>query len=77
MAGFQMSEFAHPWIYTLARADLEASFLAPIVEVLYRLAMEPSSLSDINPEHIYLNNPIWQCPYIFKADGSILLRCPD
>lgn len=77
MAGFQMSELAHPWIYTLARADLEAEFSAPIVEALYRLALAPGSLSDIDPEHIYLNNPIWQRPYILRPDGSLFAALPQ
>lgn len=76
-AGFQMSELAHPWIYTLARADLEAEFQEPIVEALYRLALAPGSLSDIDPEHIYLNNPIWQRPYIVRADGSLFVALPQ
>jgi hypothetical protein len=76
-AVFQMSEFAHPWIYTLTRADLEAEFAAPITEALFRLAIEPGSLSDINPEHIYLNNPIWQRPYILRADGSLFVALPQ
>jgi hypothetical protein len=77
LAGFQMSELAHPWIYTLVRADLEAEFPAPIVEVLYHLAIAPGSLSDIDPEHIYLNNPIWQRPYIHRADGSLFVALPQ
>jgi hypothetical protein len=72
-----MSELAHPWIYTLARADLEAEFSAPIVEALFRLAIAPGSLSDINLEHIYLNNPIWQRPYIVRADGSLFAPLPQ
>ncbi|MGJ0391549.1 MAG: hypothetical protein ACR650_02120 [Methylocystis sp.] len=77
MAGFQMSELAHPWIYTLARDDLEAEFPAPIVEVLYGLAIAAGSLSDIDPEHIYLNNPIWQRPYILQTDGSLFVALPQ
>jgi hypothetical protein len=77
MAGFQMSELAHPWIYKLARAELEAEFPLPIVEILYRLAIAPGSLSDIDPEHIYLNNPIWQRPYILRADGSLFVALPQ
>jgi hypothetical protein len=76
-AGFQMSELAHPWIYTLARADLEAEFSPAIVEALFRLAISPGSLSDINPEHIYLNNPIWKRPYILRADGNLFTALPQ
>jgi len=76
-AGFQMTELAYPWIFTLARADLEAEFPAPIVEVLYRLAIAPGSLSEINPEHIYLNNPIWRRPYSLRADGSLFVALPQ
>src|SRR5262249_39064186 len=66
-----------PWIYTLARAELEAEFPAPIVEVLYRLAIAPGSLSDIDPDHIYLNNPIWRRPYILRAEGSLFVALPQ
>jgi len=77
MAGLQMSELAHPWIYTLSRADLEGAVPAPIVNVLYRLAIAPGGLSDIDPEHIYLNNPIWQRPYILLTDGSLFVALPQ
>jgi hypothetical protein len=77
MAGYQISELAHPWIYTLVRADLEAEFPVPIVEVLYRLAIAPGDLSDIDPEHIYLNNPVWRRPYVLRADGSLFVALPQ
>jgi hypothetical protein len=76
-AGFQMSELAHPWIYTLARADLELEFSPPIVLALFRLAIAPGNLSDVNPEHIYLNNPIWKRPYILRQDGSLFVALPQ
>lgn len=76
MAAFQMSEFAHPWIYTLTRTDLDAAFSPPIVEVLCSLAIRPSSLSEINPEHIYLNNPIWRRPYVLLDDGNLFAPLP-
>ncbi|WP_441258657.1 hypothetical protein AB7008_08395 [Bradyrhizobium sp. 521_C7_N1_3] len=76
MAAFQVSEFAHPWIYTLSREDLDAAFPAPIVDVLYSLAIRPGSLSEFNPEHIYLNNPIWRRPYVLLDDGSLFAPLP-
>jgi hypothetical protein len=76
-AGFQLSEIANPWIFTLNRQDLLAAFPEPIVSAIYRLALRRGELKDINPEHIHLNNPIWEKPYILLDDGNLFVAIPQ
>src|SRR5690606_27452969 len=59
------------------RATLEEQFPAAIVDALYDLSLAPGELKDTNPEHIYLNNPIWKKPYIRLANGSLFAALPQ
>jgi hypothetical protein len=77
LAGFQMSELSWPSAFTFDRATLEGQFPAAIVDVFYDLSLVPGELKDTNPEHIYLNNPIWTKPYIRLADGSLFAALPQ
>lgn len=70
-AGFQLSELSYPWVFTLSRDTLEREFEPPIVEVLYSLSHQKGDLSTAEPDHIYLNNPIWQKPYIRLESGDL------
>lgn len=63
-AGFQMSEVAWPWVFTLDLTTLEANFEPSMAAALDSLALPLGSLTDFDPQHIYLNNPIWKKPYI-------------
>ncbi len=76
-AALQISELSHPWIYTISREALEKEFEPNIVKALYKISLKPGDLSEIDPEHIYLNNPIWQRPYIAKDDGSLFVALPQ
>ncbi|WP_156527581.1 hypothetical protein [Bradyrhizobium stylosanthis] len=67
-AGFQMSELAFPWAFTLTADKLNSEFPREIVEALYRLSLKPGDLSSFDPQHIYLNNPIWRKPYVRRGD---------
>jgi len=70
-AAFQMSEFAYPWVFTLSRKTLEAEFAPSIVDALYRLSLRPGEAATVDPQHIYLNNPIWRRPYVRLEDDSL------
>jgi hypothetical protein len=63
-AAFQLSELAHPWIYTIGRADLLPHFSPKVVAALFDLALEPGALKDATPEHFHLQNPVWRNPYV-------------
>ncbi|GGF74685.1 hypothetical protein GCM10007301_38190 [Azorhizobium oxalatiphilum] len=75
-AGFQMSELAWPWVFSLDRPTLEQHFDSKIVDMLYRLSLAPGDLKDQNPEHIYLNNPIWRKPYLRLDNGNLFVALP-
>ncbi|WP_186397202.1 hypothetical protein [Stappia sp. TSB10GB4] len=77
LAGFQMSELSWPTAFTFDRATLAEQFPAAIVDALYDMSLAPGELKDTNPEHIYLNNPIWKKPYIRLADGSLFAALPQ
>lgn len=76
-AGFQMSELSYPWVFTLPREILEREFNQPVVEALYSLSYRKGDLSSVNPEHIYLNNPIWQKPYMLLDNGNLFAALPQ
>lgn len=75
-AGFQMSELAWPWVFTLDRTTLEASFAPYLIAALNSLALPMGSLRGTDPQHIYLNNPIWKKPYIRLAEQSLFVPQP-
>lgn len=77
LAGFQMSEFAWPWVFTFDRQTLEDCFTPSIVDALYSLALTPGSLPHMDPEHIYLGNPVWKKPYLLLENGSIFAPLPQ
>lgn len=76
-AGFQMSEVAWPWVFTLDRSIMETNFKPSIAATLDSLALPMGSLKDIDPQHIYLNNPIWKKPYIRIDDQGLFVPLPN
>ena len=75
--GFQISELAWPSVFTLDRQYLERRFDSEVVDGLYRLSLAPGGLNGQNPEHVYLNNPIWRKPYLRLEDGSLFTALPQ
>lgn len=76
-AGFQMSEMAWPWVFLLDRKGLEEKLGEKIVDVLFELSIPFGGLRDANPQHIYLNNPIWRKPYIRVDDDQLFAAIPQ
>jgi len=76
-AAFQMSELAYPWVFTVSRKTLEAEFAPSIVDALYRLSLRPGAAAAVDPQHIYLNNPIWRRPYLRLDDDSLFVPLPQ
>jgi hypothetical protein len=67
-AGFQLAEVCHSWIYTIEKANLENDFGRGALEFFEQLSVEPGKLLVKNPEHIFLNNPIWEKPLVRIGD---------
>lgn len=68
--GFQISEICHDWIYTITKDDLKDVFGENNQRFIDLITLKTGDSSDLNPEHIYLNNPIWRKPIIELADGE-------
>lgn len=77
LAGYQMSELAWPWAFLIDRQTLEARYDPAIVAGLYNIALAPGSLKSIDPQHIYLNNPIWMKPYMLVDDDRLFIPLPQ
>lgn len=75
-AGFQLSELAYPWVCTFSHQQLEQEFAPHIVQAIDRLCFRPGDLASSDPLHIYLNNPIWQRPYI-RRDNGVFVALPN
>jgi hypothetical protein len=75
--GFQMSEMANAWIYTLPRALLTAEFSLEMLGVIDQLSLKRGQLANINLEHIYMNNPVWRQPFVARDDGDLFAALPQ
>ncbi|SFJ00397.1 hypothetical protein SAMN05216304_10495 [Bosea sp. OK403] len=76
-AAFQMSELAYPWVFTVKKEDVDSGFSREISEALYKMSLSRGDLSNSNPQHIYLDNPIWRQPYIRLENGDIFNASPQ
>jgi hypothetical protein len=73
---FQLSELCNSWMFTLEKATLSEKFGEPVLVLLDRMSLRFGDLADANPEHFYLNNPIWRRPFIALADDRLFLPLP-
>lgn len=55
---------------------METNFAPPLIAALDSLALSIGSLRGIDPQHIYLNNPIWSKPYIRLAEQGLFVPQP-
>ncbi len=76
-AGFQLSELAYPWVFTLPRKLLESEFPAAIVNALFGLSFRQEDLKDYPREHLYLDNPVWAKPYIALDEDHLFAALPQ
>jgi hypothetical protein len=72
-AGFQMSEFGWPWVFTLDCTTLKNNFAPSIIGALKSVALPLGGQKGLNPDHIYLDNPIWKKPYIDLAGNGLFI----
>jgi hypothetical protein len=76
-AGYQISEMANAWIYTLPRALLASNFSPEMLDVIDRLSIKRGELAGVNPEHIYMNNPVWRRPFVALENGDVFAALPQ
>lgn len=77
MAGFQAMECGWPWAFTLRKAEIEAAFPPEMVVVFYALSIRPGELAGHPVDHVYLDNPIWQRPYVRLANDDLFVPLPQ
>ncbi len=73
---FQLSELCNSSMFMLRKADLRERFGAPTLALLELLAFRFGDLATANPEHFYLDNPIWRRPFIAIGDDRLFLPLP-
>lgn len=77
VAGYQVSELANDWVFTVDREALQKRFGAATMAAIDRLSIKPGALATRNIEHMYMDNPIWRQPFIARPDGSLFIALPQ
>jgi hypothetical protein len=72
-AAFQLSELCNSWIYTLHKKELRSDLGSAAVTFFEKIAIRPGELAVENPEHFFMNNPIWRRPFVALGDDKLLL----
>lgn len=75
-AAFQLSELCNDWIYTLDKQELRSELGRESVVFFEKIAIRPGELGNANPEHFFLNNPIWRRPFVALDKKSLFLPLP-
>jgi hypothetical protein len=75
-AAYQLSELCNDWIYTLDKQELRVELGKESVEFFEKVAIRPGELADANPEHFFMNNPIWRRPFVALDEDRLLLPLP-
>jgi hypothetical protein len=75
--GYQMSEMANAWIYTLPRGQLAEEFSPEMISVIDQLSLKRGELSNSNLDHIYMNNPVWSRPFVALENGDVFAALPQ
>jgi hypothetical protein len=76
-AAFQISEIAHASTYTLLKSDLANKFGNQAVRFLESISIAPGDLADADPEHFFMNNPVWRRPFVALDAQTLLLVIPS
>ncbi|WP_269714427.1 hypothetical protein [Caulobacter sp. NIBR2454] len=76
-AAFQLSELGYPWAFTLPRSMIKLEFSPKIVEALYGISVRPGELEGTNPDHLYLDNPVWRRPYVRLPNDDLFIPLPQ
>lgn len=71
--GYQLSELSTPWLFILETYELIGKFGTECVPLLEALSLRPGELSTKNAEHFFMDNPVWEKPFIARPDGNFFL----
>jgi hypothetical protein len=76
-SAFQLSELCHSWPYTLDKRALRSEFGQGAVAFFERISLQPGELAEDNPEHFFMNNPVWRRPFVTLNERSLFLPLPN
>jgi hypothetical protein len=76
-AAYQLSELCNSWIYTLDKQELRNELGDIAISFIEKIAIRPGELANSNPEHYFMNNPIWYRPFIALGEDKVFLALPS
>jgi hypothetical protein len=76
-AAFQISELCHSWSHSLGVDELRTTYGDEVVRFIEQLSMRPGELAGANPEHFFMNNPIWRRPFVRVSEATFYLPLPS
>lgn len=74
---FQLSELCHAWPYMLDKFELRNAFGEATVVFFERISLRPGELASANPEHFFMNNPVWRRPFVALDEHTLFLPLPN
>ncbi len=74
---FQLSELCDAWPYMLDKAELRRVFGEAAVAFFERISLRPGELASANPEHFFMNNPVWRRPFVALDECTLFLPLPN
>jgi hypothetical protein len=74
---FQISELCHGWPYILDKEELRSAFGEAAVAFFERISLRPGELASANPEHFFMNNPVWRRPFVALDEHTLFLPLPN
>ena len=76
LAAFQILDISHSWIFTFYKPKIVASYGSLLASFLDAVSIPLGGLAQANPDHIYMNNPVWARPCIALPGDKILFPEP-
>jgi hypothetical protein len=73
----QLSELCHAWPYMLDKDELRETFGSAATLFFESIAIRPAELASANPEHFFMNNPVWRRPLIAVDERTFFLPLPN
>ena len=76
-AAFQLSELCYTWPYMLDKTPLRHAFGDATVRFFEGISIRPGELASANPEHFFMNNPVWRRPFVEIDEQTLFLPLPN
>ena len=76
-AAFQLFEIGHAWSMKIDKRELRVKYGVATVAFFEQIALRPGALAGANPEHFFMNNPIWRCPFVDLDAETFFLPLPN